>query len=143
MPEAKTIQLDIVSAESALFSGQVLRVLVSGSLGELGIEPGHTALLSPLKPGQVTFTQQEGSVEHFYVSGGVVEVQPDHVTILADTCIRGEALDAEKATAAQAAAQAKLADQQAEADYAQALRELAQATAQLRMIQELNRRRKV
>ncbi len=136
------IQLEIVSAEKSLFSGAVKRVLVSGKLGDLGIEPGHAALLSPLKPGHITFTQLDGEAALFYISGGLLEVQPDKVTILADTCVRGDELDASKAQAAKEAATAKLAESHSGADYAQALTELAQASAQIRMIKELRKGRK-
>jgi F-type H+-transporting ATPase subunit epsilon len=140
MSEA-TFQLDIVSAEQALFSGPVQRISVSGELGDLGIEPGHTPLLSPLKPGHVILQHAAGEQEQFYVSGGLLEVQAETVTILADTCLRGDELDQSAAEAAKEAAQQKLSDSSSNADYSQALAELAQAAAQLRMIQSLRKGR--
>lgn len=135
-----SLKLDIVSAEKSLFSGDVRRVSLSGIMGDLGIEPGHAPLLSPLKPGHITLEHLASSeVEQFYVSGGLVEVQAGVVTILADTCIRGEQLDLAAAQAAKKAAEQKLADSQSGVDYSHALAELAQAAAQLRMIQNLRK----
>ena len=134
MPE---IQLDIVSAERALFSDKVRRLSVSGEQGELGIEPGHTALLTRLKPGAVECLHLSGEEESFYISGGILEVQPNCVTILADTAIRAPDLDEAAAEAAQRAAESQLSNSDAKIDYATALSDLAQASAQLRLIRKL------
>lgn len=139
---SSTFNLDIVSAEKALFSGIVQRITVSGMLGDLGIEYGHAPLLSPLKPGQVVLVHESGAKGYFYISGGMLEVQPDHVTILADTGIRGEDLDESAAAKAKQLAEDKLSQAASgEADYSAALAELAQAAAQLRMIKELKGKR--
>ena len=138
----KTFKLDIVSAEKSLFNGAVQRISVSGLLGDLGIEPGHTPLLSPLKPGQVLLVHESGVVGYFYISGGILEVQADHVTILADTCIRGEELDESAAEQAKQAAKEQLDNASAGSDYSKALSDLAQASAQLRMIKELKNARR-
>lgn len=134
---SNTMQLDIVSAEAAIFSGTVTFLEVTGSLGELGIYPGHTALLTSLKPGQIKAilpTQQE---EIFYLSGGMLEVQPTMVTVLADTVIRAKDLDEAAAEAARAHAQKMLYEHTAGVEYSKALSELAEAAAQLRAIQAL------
>ena len=90
---AMTVHCDIVSAEENLFSGLVERIIASGELGDLGVEPGHAALLSPLKPGPVRIVKQGGEEEVIYVSGGYLEVQPNSVTVLADTASRADDLD--------------------------------------------------
>lgn len=134
---SKTMQLDIVSAEAELFSGQVQWVFASGEMGELGISAGHTPLLSPIKPGAIRAVLDDGSEELFYVSGGVLEVQPDQVHVLADTAQRAKDLDEAAALEAQQAARQKLSDQKAELDYSAALSELAAAAAQIRLIQAI------
>lgn len=139
MPD-KTLQLDIVSAESMLLSSQVSSVMVTGETGELGIYPGHLQLLTRLKPGQVHAECDDGA-KVFYISGGMLEVQPDHVTILADTAARAEDLDEVAAQAAKERAEKILSDKQSELDYGQALQELAEAAAQLRAISQLRRRK--
>ena len=139
MPD-KTLQLDIVSAEGMLLSAQVTSVMVTGETGELGIYPGHLQLLTRLKPGQVHAECSDGPAV-FYISGGMLEVQPEHVTILADTAARAEDLDEVAAQAAKERAEKILSDKQSELDYGQALRELAEAAAQLRAISQLRRRK--
>ena len=139
-----TFTLDIVSAEKELFSGVVKSISVSGVLGDLGIEPGHAPLLSPLKPGQIKITHQSGVNGYFYISGGLLEVQANKVTILADTCLRKEDLDEAAANAAKEAAQEKLAIAASggeDANYSAALAELAQAAAQLRILKELKNKK--
>lgn len=136
----KTLQLDIVSAEGMLLSAPVTSVMVTGETGELGIYPGHLQLLTRLKPGQVHAECSDGP-EVFYISGGMLEVQPDHVTILADTAARAADLDEVAAQAAKERAEKILSDKQSELDYGQALRELAEAAAQLRAIGQLRRRK--
>jgi F-type H+-transporting ATPase subunit epsilon len=139
---AMTVHLDIVSPEAQIFSGLVEMVSVTGELGELGILPGHTQLLSAIKPGQVRMTKQGGKKETYYISGGILEVQPNCVTILADTVVRAENLDEAAAIEAKERAEKLLADKKAHVDYTSALRELAQAAAQIRTIKELKKHRK-
>ncbi len=139
MPD--TMDLDIVSAEASIFKGAVQHIMVSGGMGELGIHPGHTALLTSIKPGQVFATMADGSEDIFYVSGGMLEVQPDAITILADTAQRATDLDEAAATAAKERAENILSDKKAGVEYAEALVELAQAAAQLRAIQKLRNKR--
>ena len=139
---AMTVHLDIVSPEAEIFSGLVEMVSVTGELGELGILPGHTQLLSAIKPGQVRITLQGGKKQIYYISGGMLEVQPNCVTILADTVARAENLDEAAAIEAKERAEKLLADKKAEVDYMATLRELAQAAAQIRTIKELRKHRK-
>ena len=137
----KHMLLDIVSAEEQVFSGQVSFIAVTGFQGELGIAPGHTALITPIKPGQLTATLVDGTESVFYISGGVLEVQPSHVMILSDTASRAEDLDEVAVLAAKEAAEKMLSEQKAELEYSQALSELAEAAAQLRAIQKLRERK--
>lgn len=134
-----TFHLDIVSAEKSLFSGTVESFMVTGSEGELGIYPGHTPLLSAIKPGMVRLVKQHGHEEIIYVSGGMLEVQPGTATVLADTAIRGEDLDTAKAEEAKRKAEEHIQNQHNDIDFAQAASELAKAMAQLRVI-ELTRK---
>jgi F-type H+-transporting ATPase subunit epsilon len=136
----KTMQLDIVSAEKSLFHGTVKFLAITGSVGELGIYPGHTALLTALKPGQVRAELAEGQEEVFYISGGMLEVQPDVATILADTAVRAADLDEAAAQAAVEHAEKALTERKAGIEYSTALLELAEATAQLRAIKDLRNR---
>ncbi|WP_105902949.1 F0F1 ATP synthase subunit epsilon [Vibrio gangliei] len=138
---AMTFHLDIVSAEKKLFSGTVESFMVTGSEGELGIYPGHTPLLTAIKPGMVRLVKQHGHEEIIYVSGGMVEVQPGTATVLADTAIRGEDLDAAKAEEAKRKAEENIHNQHGDIDFAQAASDLAKAIAQLRVI-ELTRKRR-
>lgn len=138
---AITVHLDIVNAEAQVFSGLVEMVSVTGELGELGIMPGHTPILSSIRPGQVRITLQGGKREIFYISGGMLEVQPDRVTILADTIARAESLDEAAAVLAKEHAEKLLAEKKADVDISKALLEMAQATAQIRAIKEVRRRR--
>jgi F-type H+-transporting ATPase subunit epsilon len=136
---SSTMKVDIVSAEANIFSGVATSLLITGELGELGIKPGHSQLLTRLKPGHVCVTLENGTQELFYVSGGFLEVQPDIVTVLADTADRAQNLDELAALEAQKHAQKLLHDTHADIDYATALAELAQATAQLEAIRLLKR----
>jgi F-type H+-transporting ATPase subunit epsilon len=140
MTNVMTTHLDVVSAEECLFSGRVSHLQVSGQEGELGIMPGHTPLLTPIKPGMVRMVKQFGEEEVIYISGGFLEVQPSGVTVLADTAIRGEDLDKAKAEAAKRAAEEKISNPGKDIDYARVTTELAKAIAQLRVI-ELTRRK--
>lgn len=139
---AKVMKLDIVSAEKSLFSGNVLRLAVTGSMGELGIHPGHTPLLTSLKPGQIYATLEDGSEEVFYMSGGMLEVQPGIVTVLADVAQRAADLDEAAAKAAKERAEQVISSKQASVDYAEAMIELANAVAQLRAIQHIRDRKR-
>lgn len=130
--------LDIVSAEKEIYSGLVQMVVVSGELGELGIVPGHAPLLSMIKPGEIRLTTQSGQEEIFYVSGGMLEVQPHVVTILADVVLRAEDLSLDAALAAKAQAEAMLS-QKSEIDYSLAAAELARAAAQIQAIRKLKK----
>jgi F-type H+-transporting ATPase subunit epsilon len=136
----KTMKLDIVSAERELFHGSVTFLSVTGGMGELGIHPGHTALLTALKPGQVRAQLAEGREEIFYISGGMLEVQPDLATILADTAFRAADLDEAAAKAAVDHAERILVERKAGIEYSTALTELAEASAQLKAIQMLRKR---
>jgi len=129
-----TTHLDVVSAETSLFSGRVSHLSVSGQEGDLGIMPGHTPLLTPIKPGMVQLVKQDGGEEVIYISGGFLEVQPGGVTVLADTAIRGEDLDLAKAEEAKRAAEEKISNPNKDVDFAHVTAQLAQAVAQLRAI---------
>lgn len=132
-----SIHLDIVSAEKEIFSGLVQSVVATGALGELGVMLGHTPLLTSIRPGEVRLVKLNGDVEVIYISGGFLEVQPNVVTILADTAERAEELDEAAAREAQKVAQSKIAQKTSELEYSKALAELAQAAAQLRAIGKL------
>jgi len=133
---AITTHLDIVSAEREIYSGVVERVVASGVLGELGIIPGHAPLLTLLKPGEVRVTLQGGAEEIYYVSGGMLEVQPHCVTVLADVVERASDLDEAAAMAAKTRAEEAIANKGAEINYALASTELARAVAQIRAIRK-------
>lgn len=138
----KTMQLEIVSAEAAIFTGMAEQIIVTGSVGELGIYPGHTALLTSLKPGQIRATLEDGKEEVFYISGGMLEVQPESVTVLADTALRAGDLDEAAAMAAKEDAERRVKDQKAGLEYSKAMTELAEAAAQLRAIQMIRKQAK-
>ena len=127
---ADTLQVDIVSAEREIFSGRAKVVIASGEEGDLGIFPGHSPLLSALKPGQIRLIAKDGSEEYYYVSGGFMEVQPYVVTILADTVLRATEIDEEQALQAKERAEKKIETKQYD-DYNAALIELTKAIAQI------------
>jgi F-type H+-transporting ATPase subunit epsilon len=135
-----TFQLDIVSAEKSIFSGSVDSIVASGELGELGINAGHAPLLTSLKPGTIKVTDTEGNTDHFYVSGGMLEVQPHITTILADTAVRADDVDEAAAIASKEAAEAAMADQNSEIEYSKAAVELAEAVAQLRTLRAIRKK---
>jgi len=135
-----TFHLDIVSAEEEIFSGTVDMLVANGDLGELGITPGHAPLLTTLKPGPVKVTKHGGDEEFYYVSGGMLEVQPHVVTVLADTAVRANDVDEAAALEAQKAAEDALKDQSAEIEYSKAAAELAEAVAQLRTLQAIRKK---
>jgi F-type H+-transporting ATPase subunit epsilon len=137
---AMTIHVDIVSAEGNLYSGQGEMVYAPAAMGEIGVAPRHTPLISPLKAGEVRVDVGNGKPqEHFYVSGGMIEVQPFKITILADTGIRAADLDEAAAQEAKRRAEDAMANQSADMDLAKAQVELAEAVAQLRAIDRLRK----
>jgi F-type H+-transporting ATPase subunit epsilon len=138
---ALTVHVDVVSAEESIFSGLAEFVVLPGEAGELGILPGHMPLMTRIKPGAVRLKlPQQDQEELIFVAGGILEVQPGLVTVLADTAIRGKDLDEAKALDAKRKAEEAMADKSAEMDYARAQAELAEAVAQLAAIQKLRRR---
>ena len=137
-----SIQVDIVSAEQEIWSGTGTMVFAPGEVGELGIAPGHTPLITRLNPGDVRVIDENGEEQFIFVSGGILEVQPHVVTILSDTAVRGDDLDETAALEAKKKAEEALADGAAEMDYAQAKAELANAVAQIRSIEKLRNLRK-
>jgi F-type H+-transporting ATPase subunit epsilon len=138
---AHTIHVDIVSAEGQMFSGGASMVFVPGTLGELGIAPRHAPLLTTLKPGEVR-VQVEGQEEQvFYGGGGALEVQPNAVTVLADTAVRARDLDEAEALAAKQRAEEAVRGRTDKMEIAEAQAELARAVAQLRAIERLRKRR--
>lgn len=134
-----TLQLDVVSAEDSIFSGLVESIQVTGSEGELGVNFGHAPLLTTLKPGMVHIVKQFGEEEDIYIAGGVLEVQPSHITVLADTAVRAEDLDEQAAIDAKKRAEEHILNPTADFSYAEAAIELAEAVAQLRLIQKLRK----
>lgn len=137
---ASTIQCEVVSAEKAIYSGAVEMVIAPGVMGDLGIAPGHTPLLTQLNPGPVRLIFKGGEEEIFFVSGGMMEVQPRVVTILADTALRADDMDEAAAQKAKEAAKAALSDKQADIDYSTATAHLAEAVAQLRTLQQIRKK---
>ncbi len=138
---ALRVHVDVVSAEESIFSGEAEYVVLPGEAGELGIYPRHTPLLTRIKPGTVRIKVPDAEFEMIYVSGGMLEVQPTIVTVLADTAIRGGDLDEAKALEAKKAAEEALQNRSAELDYAKAEAELAEAVAQLATIEQLKKRK--
>lgn len=135
-----TLRLDIVSAEEAIFSGEADMVFATGVMGELGIAPGHTPLVTALKPGNIRVISSDTKKEEiFYVKGGLLEVQPFVVTVLADTALRAADIDEAAALEAKALAEQTLANKSTEIDFAKASAELAEAIAQIRAVQRLKK----
>jgi F-type H+-transporting ATPase subunit epsilon len=134
---ASTIHIDIVSAEAEIFSGPAEMVFAPATMGEVGIMPRHTPLLTTLKPGEVRIRHPGGEEEAFYVSGGMLEIQPHVITVLSDTAVRAEDVDEAAVLEAKERAERALADRQSDIDEAQARAELIQAAAQLSMIRRL------
>jgi F-type H+-transporting ATPase subunit epsilon len=137
---AMTVHVDIVSAEAEIFSGLAEMVFAPAVMGEVGVLPGHAPLVTTLKPGEVRVRLPGGEEQSFYVSSGILEVQPHMVTVLSDTAQRASDLDEAAALEAKERAERMLADHQADFDEAQARAELAQAAAQLQAIRRLRRR---
>ncbi|OWW18223.1 F0F1 ATP synthase subunit epsilon [Noviherbaspirillum denitrificans] len=139
---AHTIHVDVVSAEEEIFAGEAEFVALPGEAGELGIYPQHTPLITRIRPGAVRIKVPGQADEEFvFVAGGILEVQPNGVTVLADTAIRGHDLDEAKAAEAKKLAEEALANRESEIDYAKAQAELAAAVAQLAAIEKLRRKR--
>jgi len=138
---ASTVFCSIVSAEVEIFAGQVEMVVASGTIGELGIMPGHTPLLSGVKPGPVRLILEGGEEEIFYASGGFIEVQPTSITILADTALRADDLDEAAALDAQNKAEQELSDQRADIDFARVAADLQEQAAMLRTIQKIRNKK--
>ena len=138
---ASTVFCSIVSAEEEIFAGQVEMVVASGSIGELGILPGHTPLLSGIKPGPVRLILEGGEEEIFFASGGYIEVQPTYITILADTALRADDLDEAAALEATRKAEQELSDQRADIDFARVAADLQEQAAMLRTIQKIRNKK--
>jgi len=141
MADAATIHVDIVSAEGELFSGPATMVFASASEGEIGIAPRHAPLLTLLKPGEVRVQRPDGDEHHFFVGGGALEVQPDRVTVLADTALRAKDIDEAAALAAKQRAEDALKDRAGHITLAEAQAELARAIAQLKVLNRLRKLR--
>ena len=137
-----TIHVDVVSAEESIFEGEAEFVALPGEVGELGIYPKHTPLITRIKPGSVRVKLAgQAQEELIFVNGGILEVQPNKVTVLADTAIRGKDLDEAKASEAKRLAEEALANKASDIDYAKAQAELSIAMAQLAAIQKLRKTR--
>ena len=136
-----TIQVDVVSAEEMIFSGMAKFVALPGESGELGIMPGHTPLITRIKPGAVRIEKADGSEEFVFVAGGILEVQPHHVTVLSDTAIRGKDLDEAKASDARSQAEEALKNAKSEIDMAMATSELAVLAAQLSVLRKFRQKK--
>ena len=134
---ANTIHVDVVSAEAQIFSGEATFVALPGEAGELGIYPKHTPLITRIRPGAVRIEKADGGEEFVFVAGGILEVQPTGVTVLADTAIRGADLDEAKANEAKRRAEEMMVNKESQVDYAKAQAELATAVAQLAAIARL------
>ena len=137
-----TIQVEIVSAEEAIWTGTGVMVFAPAEMGEVGIAPQHAPLLTRLKPGEVRVLQENGDEQFFFISGGLLEVQPNQVTVLSDTAVRAADLDEAQALEAQQQAERDLQDKTSKMDLAKAKAELIQATAQLRALQKLRQTRR-
>ena len=136
-----TIHVDVVSAEESIFSGEAKFVALPGELGELGIYPRHTPLITRIKAGSVRIEMADGTEEFVFVAGGILEVQPHTVTVLSDTAVRGKDLDDEKANAAQQAAEEALKNAKGELDIAKAQSELAVMAAQISALRKFRQKR--
>ena len=136
-----TIQVDVVSAEEMIFSGMAKFVALPGESGELGILPGHTPLITRIKPGAVRIEKADGNEEFVFVAGGILEVQPNHVTVLSDTAIRGKDLDEAKANDARKQAEESLKNAKSEIDMAMATSELAILAAQLSALRKYRQKK--
>jgi F-type H+-transporting ATPase subunit epsilon len=139
MASPNTIHVDIVSAEGEIFSGAASMVFAPGSQGELGIAPRHAPLLTLLKPGEVRVQSADGAEQHFFIGGGALEVQPNKVTVLADTALRAKDLDENAALAAKQRAEEMLSKATDRIEHAEAMREIVRMAEQVKMIQRLRK----
>jgi len=136
------IRVEIVSAEEAIWTGSGTMVFAPAEMGEVGIAPQHAPMITRLKPGEVRVQTENGEEQFFFVSGGLLEVQPHLVTVLSDTAVRASDLDEAQALEAQRQAERDLQNKTSEMDLAKAKAELIQATAQLRAVQKLRQKRR-
>jgi F-type H+-transporting ATPase subunit epsilon len=141
MDPTHTIHVDVVSAEESIFSGEARFVVLPGEAGELGIYPRHTPLITRIRPGSVRIEMADGSEEFVFVAGGILEVQPNCVTVLSDTAIRGKDLDEEKANEARHAAEEALKNAKSDIDLAKAQSELAIMAAQLAALRKYRQKK--
>jgi F-type H+-transporting ATPase subunit epsilon len=139
MATTATIHVDIVSAEGEIFSGAASMVFAPGSQGELGIAPRHAPLLTMLKPGEVRVQTADGTEQHFFVGGGAIEVQPNRVTVLADTALRAKDLEESAALAAKQRAEEALSKATDKIEQAEAMKEIVRMAEQVKMIQRLRK----
>ncbi|XOV83811.1 MAG: F0F1 ATP synthase subunit epsilon [bacterium] len=137
-----TMHCEIVSAEKQLFSGTITKLSAVGTIGGLGIYPGHAPLLTGIQPGPVTLSMEDGEEEVFFASGGYLEIQPGVITVLADTAVRADDIDEAQAKEAREHAEKALADRSADFDFSAAAAMLAEAMAQQRTIEELRKLRR-
>ena len=133
---AATVHCSIVSAEKEIFSGNVEMVVATGTIGELGIMPGHTPLLTGVRPGAVRLKLEGGEEQTFFASGGFLEVQPGSITILADTALRADDIDEAAAVAAQQKAEQELADNRSDIDFGRVQADIQETAAMLRTIRK-------
>jgi F-type H+-transporting ATPase subunit epsilon len=138
---AMTMHVNIVSAENEIYSGTVTEVYAPAEAGEVGIMPRHTQMLSTLKPGVVRIVTQDGTEESFYVSGGILEVQPHVVTVLSDTALRATDINESAAIEARTRAEAAMKDRASDMDYAKAKSELIEAVAQIEALKKIRRKK--
>jgi F-type H+-transporting ATPase subunit epsilon len=136
-----TMHLNIVSAENEIYSGTITQVFAPAEMGEVGVMPRHAPMLSTLKPGVVRVISQDGEEQSFYVSGGILEIQPHVVTILSDTALRAADIDESAALEAKARAEAAMKDKASEMDYAKAKSELIEAVAQIEALKKLRKKK--
>ena len=136
-----SIQVDVVSAEESIFSGPAKFVALPGEAGELGILPGHVPLITRIKPGAVRIEKADGGEEFVFVAGGILEVQPNHITVLSDTAIRGKDLDEAKAADARRAAEETIKNAKSDIDLAKATSELTVMAAQIAALRKYRQRK--
>jgi F-type H+-transporting ATPase subunit epsilon len=136
-----SIQVDVVSAEESIFSGAARFVALPGEAGELGILPGHVPLITRIKPGAVRIEKADGGEEFVFVAGGILEVQPNHITVLSDTAIRGKDLDEAKASEARKAAEEAVKNAKSDLDLAKATSELAVMAAQIAALRKYRQKK--
>ena len=139
---ATTTHIDIVSAETEIFSGAATMIYAPAEMGEVGIAPRHAPMVTRLKPGEIRVESDEGETQHIYVSGGILEVQPHLVTVLADTATRAADIDEAAAIEARDRAEKAMQDKSAKVDYAKAQAEFAEAAAQIQAIEAMRKRAK-